>query len=152
MKKSIPGLIAAFVCLSLSCGSGNGDAGQPPAVDHFLGAWLITTITTLSCSGQLGQPKVSSGPMIFSAGSDADLQATTPFGCLFKFRVSGFKATLVNGPVSCSSTLEGEPIDYAFSSSTAISSDGHQLENASSGTATSGGAKCTFTIAGIAVR
>jgi hypothetical protein len=146
MKKVLSGLLL----LAVACGG--SDSGSKN-LSNFEGAtWNLNLTTTISCSGQPPQSGSSATTVAYSPGSGADLQYTSHDGCLFKFNVSGYTATLSNPPVSCSTTINGNAYVITFTSYSASTSDGHNLTVNAAGNIASGGTTCPIALTGSGTR
>lgn len=148
MKRILSALVLAS---DLGCGSGGG--GSSNKLANFQGTvWNGTITTTVTCSGAAPQSGQSPYAVAFSQGTDADLQYTSPAGCVYKFSVSGNTASLSNPPVTCSATFNGVIVTSSWTSYTVATSDGHNLSINAGGSGTTFGATCPFTQSGNATR
>jgi hypothetical protein len=170
--KSGRACVGVFLALAVSCGANEGmgptdagtDAGSDAGTDggsdggtkdlgNFLGAaWNALLTTTVSCPGALPLTSTDQVLIVFSPGSGADLQYTSPIGCTYQFNVSGNTASLSNAPVTCSTLFGAVPVTLTWTSYTATTSDGHNLNLMSAGTASLSGQVCSFSITGSATR
>lgn len=137
-------MLAALV-LIIGCG------GSGPDLTNFQGTWSGNLSSTITCGTQ-SQSGNSADSITLSAGTGADLQYQSSAGCLFKFNVAGGTASLVNAPVTCSTTVNGTVLELNFTSYTLSTSDGHHLTADAAATVSSGGQTCTMVITGSATR
>jgi hypothetical protein len=134
------------VLLAAGCGGSSSSAGS-----KFIGNWNAAVHSTRTCGDSVGQGD-SNETIALTAGSGADLEATSSEGCLLKFRVSGNTATLSNAPVSCVAATPSVPGTTTVNDYTFTTSDGHHATMSSSGTVLESTETCTFTITGSATR
>jgi hypothetical protein len=141
--------LALAVALTAACGGSSSNR-----LANFEGAaWNASVTYTATCPAPIGTQSVSRTEAItFVAGSGADLQFTSPEGCVYKLNVSGNTATLANAPVSCTVNVNGIIGVVSWTSFTATTSDGHYLTINSAGSATNGAITCSFTESGSATR
>jgi hypothetical protein len=134
-----------------SCGRGPAPADEP--VDFTGAPWTVTLTTRIDCgAGQTGQI-ASTGQVGFIPASRADEIVTiSEAGCTLELRVTGNTAVLVNGPVACGTSSNGQAFEYSYGSYTATIVDGANLTLAALETENFGGTLCRLEISGTGTR
>jgi hypothetical protein len=73
-------------------------------------------------------------------------------GCTLELRVEDHTAALVNGPVVCGTTANGQAFEYSYGSYTATIGAGNSLTLTAAETENFGGTLCRLSISGSGTR
>ena len=126
--KRVP--LAIAFSLAASCGGSNGGGSNGTLANFEGAAWNASVTDTATCPQPIGD-RSGTRPysLTFVRGSGSDLQVTSAEGCVYKFNVSTYTATLVNAPVSCTATVSGITATVTWTSYTVTTTDGHRHEH-----------------------
>ena len=147
----------AILLLGMTAGALAACGREPAPGDtpvDFTGApWTVTLTTRIDCgAGQTGQIS-STGQVGFIPASRSDEIVTiSEAGCTLELRVTGNTAALVNGPVACRTSSNGQPFEYSYGSYTITSVDGASLTLSAAETEDFGGTLCRLAITGSGTR
>jgi hypothetical protein len=142
-------LLPVSLAVVLGCG---GSSAPPDRLANFVGApWNASLTTTVNCAF-VSQSGTRTFSIPFQRGSGTDLQFNSAEGCLYKFNVSGNTATLSNGPVSCTVSVNGVAVAATWTTYTATTGDGHNMTVSTAGSGSALGQTCPFSETGSATR
>jgi len=141
------------IAAGVLAGCGGGPAATLASADFTGTPWAVTLTTRIDCGlGQTGETSTSGQVGFVPSSEEDEIVALSQAGCTLRLHVTGNTAVLVNGPVVCGTTSNGQAFEYSYGSYTATILEGGALTLSAVETENFGGTLCRLEISGTGSR